>query len=128
MKKSKLVTAFAATLSPVLACAGIFTAPIVNIDRTHLVASGSLTGARLNAGGEFILCSVSMQGAARNIRDSAGCSARDSRGIVASCRTLEPDLIAAVLSISPASTVSFGWDAVNACTFISVTQSSANVE
>lgn len=128
MKKSRVLASLVAGLCPLLADAGIFSAPIVSIDRTHLVASGSLTGARLNAGGEFIRCSVSMQSRARNIRDTANCSARDRAGITASCSTTEPDLIAAVLAINPASEVRFGWDVANACTFIAVVQSSANVE
>lgn len=128
MRLHRVLAGIALSLASTLAFAGSFSAIIVSIDRTHLVASGSLTGARINAGTEFIRCSVSMQSPARGIRNSGTCSARDARGTVATCTTREPELIIAMLGINPASEVRFGWDLANTCTFVAVVQSSTNVE
>lgn len=128
MKTLRVLALLAVCLIPALATAGSFSAVIVSIDREHSMARGSLTGARINSGQEFILCSVSMQSSARGIRDAGTCSARDARGGVAHCATREPDLLQAMLSINPASEVRFGWDLANACTFITVVNASSNLE
>ena len=127
----KTVRAFALLLlclAPALTSAGIFSAVIVSIDRTHSVARGSLTGARMNLGTEFIQCSVSMQDPTRGIRNVGSCSVRDARGAVASCTTRDPNLLQAMLSLNTASEVRFGWDLANACTFVTVVHASSNVE
>jgi hypothetical protein len=128
MKTFRALALTLAILAPALAAAGSFSAVIVSIDRTHSVARGSLTGARINSGNEFILCSVSMQSSSRGIRNTGTCSARDARGAVASCTTHEFALLQAMLSISPASEVRFGWDLANACTFVAVVHASSNLE
>lgn len=128
MKTFRVLALLLLCLAPAFAAAGSFSAVIVSIDRTHSVAGGSLTGARINAGNEFIQCSVSMQSRTRGIGNSGSCSARDSRGTVASCSTREPELLLAILAINSASTVRFGWDAANACTFVAVVHASSNLE
>ena len=128
MKTLRVLASLVLCLGPALASAGIFSAVIVSIDRTHSVARGSLTGARINSGTEFIQCSVSMQSSARGIRDVGTCSVRDARGGVASCTTREPDLLQAMLSINAASEIRFGWDTLNACTFVTVVHASSNLE
>jgi hypothetical protein len=128
MEVRRFVPALFLALSPALVFAGSFSAVIVSIDRTHSVVTGSLTGARLNAGQEFIRCSVTMQSITRGIRNSGNCSARDARGQVASCNTAEPTLLLAIQSIGPASEVRFGFDTANQCTFIAVVQASSNIE
>ena len=128
MKTSRLMTSLLLCLTSTLAAAGSFSAVIVSIDRTHSVVTGSLTGARLNPGQEFIRCSVTMQSVTRGIRNSGACSARDKAGGLASCSTVEPTLLLAIQSIGPASEVRFGFDAANQCTFIAVVQASSNLE
>jgi hypothetical protein len=128
MKTSRLMAALLVCLTSTLAAAGSFSAVIVSIDRTHSIATGSLTGARLNAGQEFMRCSVTMQSITRGIRNSGSCSARDARGGAASCSTFEPALLLAIQSIGPASEVRFGFDTANQCTFITVVQASSNLE
>jgi hypothetical protein len=128
MKTLRVLALLPLFLSPALAAAGSFSAVIVSIDRSHSVARGSLTGARINSGSEFILCSVSMQSVTRGIRSVGTCSARDARGAVASCTTRETGLLQAMLSINSASEVRFGWDLENACTFVAVVNASSNLE
>lgn len=129
MKTLRMLASLALCLIPALAAAGSFSAVIVIIDREHSMARGSLTGARINSGQEFILCSVSMQSSLRvGIRDAGTCSARDARGGVAHCTTREPDLLQAMLAINSASEVRFGWDAANTCTFITIVHASSNLE
>jgi hypothetical protein len=128
MNTLRLLALLALCLGPALASAGSFSAVVVSIDRTHAVARGSLTGARINAGNEYIQCSVSMQSRTRGITNTGFCSARDSRGGVASCSTREPELLLAILAINSTSEVRFGWDVANACTFVAVVQASSNIE
>lgn len=128
MKSRHLFPALVCCLLPALASAGLFSAVIVSIDRAHSVARGSLTGARINPGNEYIQCSVSMQSVTRGIRNAGSCIARDSRGTVATCSTHEPALLLAIQSIGPASEIRFGWDTANQCAFIAVTQASSNLE
>lgn len=128
MKTLRVLALLVVCLTPALAAAGSFSAVIVSIDRTHSVARGSLTGARISFGTEFIQCSVSMQSSTRGIRNTGTCSARDARGAVASCTSREPDLLQAMLSITPASEIRFGWDLANACTFVAVVHASSNLE
>jgi len=128
MKTSRLFVLLLLCLASTVAAAGSFSAVIVSIDRAHSIATGSLTGARLNPGQEFIRCSVTMQSITRGIRNSGSCSARDKGGIVASCSTFEPALLLAIQAIGPASEVRFGFDTANQCTFIAVVQASSNLE
>ncbi len=125
MKSLRALALLPLCLSPALAAAGSFSPVIVSIDRSRSVARGSLTGARINTGSEFIQCSVSMQSATRGIRSVGTCSARDA---VASCTTRETGLLQAMLSINSASEVRFGSDLENACTFVAVVNASSNLE
>lgn len=101
--------------------AGTKTNPTVVVNQTARIASGALGSARNSQDNlQFIGCSVI---------DSTGgafvtCSARDSLGRSASCRSTDVGKVSVASSISSDSWVYFQYDALGNCTYLLVSTSS----